>query len=154
MLVVEPDLTPRVFAQIPKGMTRNADGSLTPPALSFVGNLLQLPNGQVLVSSIGDSRIVRLASSGAYVDTFLTTSGFAPYGMTMDHRGRLLVASTSDRRAHVITFPGCSSNTQDSTETDIDCGGPCTQKCRSGLKCLQNSDCNSGVCTYNRCDGG
>jgi hypothetical protein len=35
----------------------------------------------------------------------------------------------------------CTNNKKDTTETDIDCGGSCTNKCAQGQKCSSDSDC-------------
>jgi len=46
----------------------------------------------------------------------------------------------------------CINGIQDGDETDVDCGGPtCAQRCGTGQSCLQNSDCQSGVCTGSVC---
>lgn len=39
----------------------------------------------------------------------------------------------------------CGNKTQDSGESDIDCGGPCGP-CADGRLCLQAAECHSGVC--------
>ena len=46
--------------------------------------------------------------------------------------------------------PGCDNGLQDPEETDLDCGGPCSP-CDDGQACLDNPDCNSGVCTDLAC---
>ncbi len=45
----------------------------------------------------------------------------------------------------------CFNNIQDNGETDLNCGGPSCAKCTNGLKCLANSDCNSGHCDSGLC---
>ncbi len=48
----------------------------------------------------------------------------------------------------------CSDGKKNGTETDIDCGGSCTQKCNDGAGCAGGTDCASGVCngTSKTCD--
>ena len=44
----------------------------------------------------------------------------------------------------------CADHVQDADETDVDCGGSCTQKCRDTApqqKCKVNGDCSSGICS-------
>lgn len=42
--------------------------------------------------------------------------------------------------------PTCSNGNKDADETDIDCGGVCTQDCDIGEKCLVSGDCQSSYC--------
>ena len=44
----------------------------------------------------------------------------------------------------------CNDGFRDGGETDIDCGGPCSQKCQGGQVCVQNGDCRSMVCGANQ----
>ncbi|MDC3956591.1 hypothetical protein [Polyangium jinanense] len=44
----------------------------------------------------------------------------------------------------------CSDNAQNGTETDVDCGGECIERCELGQKCLVTSDCQ-GECDNNVC---
>lgn len=47
---------------------------------------------------------------------------------------------------------GACSNTQhDTSETDIDCGGPSCVQCGLGLQCLSDADCQSTRCRGLRC---
>lgn len=152
LVFFETDLRQREFSKPLNGMTKFADGSIMPTGLSGVGNLLQLPNGRLLVSSPWDNRIVRFTPSGDCVDSISLGGIPNPYGLSMDHRGRLLAASSADGRVHVITFPGCSDGIKNFTETDIDCGGICTNRCAAGRQCAHSTDCQSGICTSNYCD--
>ncbi|MBI2550299.1 thrombospondin type 3 repeat-containing protein [Candidatus Woesearchaeota archaeon] len=47
----------------------------------------------------------------------------------------------------------CSNKRLDAGETDVDCGGLCVtvknKKCTASLKCIENSDCTTGVCGTN-----
>ncbi|MBI3037163.1 thrombospondin type 3 repeat-containing protein [Candidatus Woesearchaeota archaeon] len=47
----------------------------------------------------------------------------------------------------------CSNKRLDAGETDVDCGGLCVtvknKKCPASLKCIENSDCFTGVCGTN-----
>ena len=54
----------------------------------------------------------------------------------------------------------CNNNAHDGTETDIDCGGKtvaqggtCDLRCGAGKSCTLPSDCASGSCVCNLCDG-
>lgn len=40
----------------------------------------------------------------------------------------------------------CGNSQLDTGETDVDCGGPDCSPCADTLKCLENDDCQSGVC--------
>ncbi|HET6584556.1 MAG TPA: hypothetical protein VFG69_13935 [Nannocystaceae bacterium] len=40
----------------------------------------------------------------------------------------------------------CNNGIQDGDETDVDCGGPCDDKCGNGQGCGSAQDCMSGVC--------
>ncbi len=47
--------------------------------------------------------------------------------------------------------PTCSDNIKNQDESDIDCGGPCNEKCNNDKSCRLNSDCMSGFCYSGRC---
>lgn len=46
---------------------------------------------------------------------------------------------------------GCFNSYQNGSETDVDCGGPCAQKCAKGQKCLAGTDCSTGYCADGVC---
>jgi hypothetical protein len=55
------------------------------------------------------------------------------------------------------TFPGlgyclplCKNLAKEPAESDVDCGGPCSQ-CAIGKSCRKNSDCARGFCSGGRC---
>ena len=54
-----------------------------------------------------------------------------------------------------VVVPTCTDGIKNGNETDVDCGGSCLsiKKCDDGLRCKIESDCNSGVCTLNMCQG-
>jgi len=54
-----------------------------------------------------------------------------------------------------ITVPTCEDNVMNSNETDVDCGGSClpSKQCSTGLACNKGSDCLTGVCKTNICQG-
>ena len=55
--------------------------------------------------------------------------------------------------ASVPREPGsCSDLVQNGCETDTDCGGRSCPGCGFGLDCLQDSDCQSGICYLGACD--
>lgn len=41
----------------------------------------------------------------------------------------------------------CEDRVRDLDETDVDCGGTACGACATGLKCVLNTDCQSGTCT-------
>ncbi len=45
----------------------------------------------------------------------------------------------------------CPDLSQNGTETDVDCGGPCMKKCVPGQKCVQDFDCESLSCNNGFC---
>ncbi len=45
----------------------------------------------------------------------------------------------------------CKDAVQNGSETDVDCGGGTCPKCPLGKMCLMPADCQSGVCTGNKC---
>ncbi|MBQ1266425.1 MAG: lamin tail domain-containing protein [Proteobacteria bacterium] len=47
----------------------------------------------------------------------------------------------------------CKDNQKTWNETDVDCGGDMCAKCTKGKACLENTDCESNICTANRCVG-
>ncbi len=56
----------------------------------------------------------------------------------------------------LISAPTCSDGVQNEGETQVDCGGPyCTghSSCANGFTCATDSDCSSGVCSGDTCQG-
>jgi hypothetical protein len=48
--------------------------------------------------------------------------------------------------------PGCSDNIKNNNETDVDCGGSCSNKCESNQNCDVDNDCASGLeCIFDTC---
>ncbi len=47
--------------------------------------------------------------------------------------------------------PSCDDGQQNGTETDVDCGGDCPEKCADGEGCNEGSDCQSNSCQDNIC---
>ena len=47
--------------------------------------------------------------------------------------------------------PTCTDGIKNGTETGIDCGGGTCPACADALGCKVSTDCESGVCTSNRC---
>jgi hypothetical protein len=45
----------------------------------------------------------------------------------------------------------CTNNTEDGTETDIDCGGACLANCDLGEGCSVAADCTSNLCQAGEC---
>ena len=110
LLFLNPDLTPLTFTQPPAGMTLNADGTISHHDLSGQHELIQLPNGQILIADFWTNKIIRLNEDGSFVDELTLGTGcaggncpFAPSGMILDKNGRLLV-STGSNQVRVITF--------------------------------------------------
>ncbi len=46
---------------------------------------------------------------------------------------------------------GCADHIKNGTETDVDCGGSCPDKCTATYGCASGSDCTSGVCNAGAC---
>jgi hypothetical protein len=42
--------------------------------------------------------------------------------------------------------PSCFDSVKNGGETDINCGGPCAQKCPPNYACVVDSDCIGGTC--------
>jgi hypothetical protein len=42
--------------------------------------------------------------------------------------------------------PTCSDGVQNGGESDVDCGGPCPAKCKTGKGCKKHVECESGIC--------
>jgi hypothetical protein len=49
-------------------------------------------------------------------------------------------------------LPTCADNCQNSSETDVDCGGPDCPACSWPYACLVNTDCTTGICENGRCE--
>lgn len=47
--------------------------------------------------------------------------------------------------------PDCDDDTENGSETDIDCGGDHCSECADGQGCKKGSDCESGVCKSGKC---
>lgn len=45
----------------------------------------------------------------------------------------------------------CADAAKNGTETDVDCGGSCPQKCAAGKACASGTDCEKGVCENSIC---
>jgi hypothetical protein len=78
--------------------------------LSGQHELIQLPNGQILIADFWTDKIIRLNEDGSLVDILTFGTGctgndcpYAPSGMILDKNGRLLV-STGSNQVRVVTF--------------------------------------------------
>ncbi len=54
-----------------------------------------------------------------------------------------------------IVVPTCNDGIKNGNETDVDCGGSCLpqKQCADTMSCVNFSDCMSGVCDKNICQG-
>ena len=54
-----------------------------------------------------------------------------------------------------LVVPTCNDGVKNGNETDMDCGGSClsNNRCRETQRCINPSDCNSGICKLNICQG-
>jgi hypothetical protein len=43
--------------------------------------------------------------------------------------------------------PQCKDGMKNGDETDVDCGGTCTNRCPDDKACVQHGDCASGACS-------
>src|SRR5690606_30508793 len=55
-------------------------------------------------------------------------------------------SNVCDAEDLVCLPPTCTDGAPNGDETDVDCGGSCEVDCLSGLGCLADDDCQSGVC--------
>jgi hypothetical protein len=51
----------------------------------------------------------------------------------------------------VCTLPSCTDSVANGSETDIDCGGSCSDKCANDQKCMADGDCASTFCRKGLC---
>jgi cysteine-rich repeat protein len=63
-------------------------------------------------------------------------------------------ADESDTCTTKCAAPSCSDMLKSGMEADVDCGGPCMQKCAIDQACLVNADCDTNVCKMNVCGPG
>jgi hypothetical protein len=47
--------------------------------------------------------------------------------------------------------PSCVDGVKNGDESDMDCGGPCPDKCKDGAACVTVNDCTSGNCDSSLC---
>jgi hypothetical protein len=47
--------------------------------------------------------------------------------------------------------PNCTDKLKNGGETDVDCGGPSCPKCGNGQDCIEDKDCQSGLCENGKC---
>jgi hypothetical protein len=54
-----------------------------------------------------------------------------------------------------VVVPTCNDTVENANETDVDCGGTClpTKRCGERSRCIHPSDCTTGVCVSNICQG-
>ncbi len=52
-----------------------------------------------------------------------------------------------------VLAPTCADGVKNQDETDKDCGGETCPQCADAKVCNAGSDCVSGVCTSNICQG-
>jgi hypothetical protein len=51
----------------------------------------------------------------------------------------------------VCTMPSCTDKVANGSETDIDCGGSCSDRCADDQKCVADGDCTSTFCREGLC---
>jgi len=110
LFFLNPDRTMHKFAQAPAGMTLSADGSITHPDLAGPIDMIQLPNGDLLIAGWVVPKLIRLHSDGPYIDSTVLGSGcgnngcqFAAFSVTLDHTGRILMGM-GDNQVRVAQF--------------------------------------------------
>ena len=74
------------------------------------------------------------------------------------HRISVKVNAVTDSVKYLslnILAPTCNDGIKNGDETDKDCGGPClpAKRCGELLKCVNPSDCTTGACVSNICQG-
>ncbi|MBW2454894.1 MAG: hypothetical protein JRI68_10300 [Deltaproteobacteria bacterium] len=82
-------------------------------------------------------------------------------GQVCDGEGSCVECNTADQcdagdscEQHLCVNLACSNDTQDGSETDVDCGGGDCPPCANGLECLVYSDCQSRFCDTGGGTGG
>ena len=88
------------------------------------------------------------------------------WDVTVDQTALVLSAHQIFVKASIVTYnvkyltlyivvPTCSDGVKNGNEIDVDCGGSClpTNRCRETQKCINPSDCISGICRSNICQG-
>ncbi|MBW2990432.1 hypothetical protein KY348_01870, partial [Candidatus Woesearchaeota archaeon] len=53
--------------------------------------------------------------------------------------------------SNLCALPSCDDGIMNGDETDVDCGGGCSEKCGNGLGCISPNDCKSGYCEAGIC---
>ena len=114
--------------------------------LALVGGALALAGGCEVVSGIGGYEI------GTTTKT--TSSTQSTSGSTSTSTS----ATTSTTTTTPSGPPRCDDGLKNGGETDVDCGGPCSDKqcaggqgCENELDCGEGLGCWAGFCCYQKC---
>ncbi len=158
------------------GETRSSTGTgsapihvaLVPPAGAADGTVTIHVDGAFAGSLVGSGDGVAVLAGSAHVSLSVTLSAV---GADLGGGGVDLSSDASDgsnampctsgqecpsmlcnQTTHMCATSVCDDGLKDSTESDIDCGGPtCGARCAADQTCSINTDCRSGVCTTGFC---
>jgi len=68
-------------------------------------------------------------------------------------KGSSTAATYAGTGTTIIELPTCQNGIKDGSESDLDCGGLCKQKCGPQKKCAKAGDCFNNMCLKNTCGG-
>jgi len=68
-------------------------------------------------------------------------------------KGSSTAATYAGTGTNLIELPTCQNGIKDGSESDVDCGGLCKQKCGPQKKCAKAGDCFNNMCLKNTCGG-
>ncbi|MEK6968358.1 MAG: hypothetical protein AABX51_07045 [Nanoarchaeota archaeon] len=103
------------------------------------------------VTSVEDSGV-----KTTYTDYCRTNSNLGEYNCISDNHYSGMTAyecpsGVCQNGACAASAASCSNGIKDGSETGVDCGGTCANKCGVGAGCSGASDCQSNVCTGGVC---
>jgi hypothetical protein len=84
----------------------------------------------------------------ATADASVLGHGFGPWKWDVYSNEQLLLPKADE--AAPIDMGDCSDDKTDGTESDLDCGGGCSD-CGAGAECLEDADCKTGACAGGAC---
>ena len=70
----------------------------------------------------------------------------APSAVVVNDAGHAADAGNCATATCTCQAPSCADGVKNGTETGVDCGGTCPNKCVDAVGCLSGDDCVSGVC--------
>jgi hypothetical protein len=143
-----------------------ASNCVPQPTIANAGNSFSSSNTSVTLAAntpnVGSGLWTIIAGSGgAFANPSSATTSFTGiFGAVYDLRWTIANSCNSSSSDITVALTSCTDGILDGTETDIDCGGSCSNKCSTGKKCIVSSDCLSGsncvtgVCSLPSCFDG